>query len=40
LPNEDEISSVSELLSDAVGRWTLAPDRSTFVFRNKTMWGR
>jgi hypothetical protein len=32
------MSSVSELLSDAVGRWTLVPDRSRFVFRNNTMW--
>jgi hypothetical protein len=30
------MAPVSKLLSDAVGRRTLAPDRSTFVFRNKT----
>jgi polyisoprenoid-binding protein YceI len=33
------MSAISTLLGDAVGRWTLVPDRSTFVFRNKTMWG-
>jgi polyisoprenoid-binding protein YceI len=33
------MSTVAEILSDAVGRWTLAPDRSTFEFRNRTMWG-
>ena len=26
-------------MSDVVGQWRLAPDRSTFEFRNKTMWG-
>ena len=33
------MSSVAELLSDAVGQWTLAPERSRFEFTNKTMWG-
>ena len=33
------MSSIAELLNDALGQWTLAPDRSTFEFRNKTMWG-
>jgi polyisoprenoid-binding protein YceI len=33
------MSSASKLLSDVAGRWMLVPDRSTFVFRNKTMWG-
>ena len=33
------MSSVAELLSDGVGQWTLVPERSTFEFTNKTMWG-
>ena len=33
------MSTVAEILSDVVGQWRLAPDRSTFEFRNKTMWG-
>ena len=33
------MSSIAELLNDALGHWMLAPDRSTFEFRNKTMWG-
>jgi polyisoprenoid-binding protein YceI len=33
--------TVAELLGgrDAVGLWALVPARSTFAFRNKTMWG-
>ena len=35
------MSSVTELLKDpqAVGTWTLDPNRSSFSFTNKTMWG-
>ena len=33
------MAAVSELLGGAVGRWTLAPGRSTFAFRSKTFWG-
>jgi polyisoprenoid-binding protein YceI len=33
------MSSVAELLSDAVGQWTLVPERSRFEFTNKTMFG-
>ena len=35
------MSTVATLLSshDAVGVWNLDPARSTFAFRNKTMWG-
>jgi polyisoprenoid-binding protein YceI len=35
------MSSVTELLNSpqAVGTWTLDPNRSSFSFTNKTMWG-
>jgi polyisoprenoid-binding protein YceI len=35
------MSTVTELLrsTDVVGAWTLDPNRSSFVFKNKTMWG-
>ena len=35
------MSSVTELLNSpqAVGTWTLDPNRSSFSFKNKTMWG-
>jgi polyisoprenoid-binding protein YceI len=35
------MSSITELLKSpaAVGTWTLDPDRSSFSFANKTMWG-
>ncbi len=35
------MSTVTDLLNspEAVGTWTLDPSRSSFTFKNKTMWG-
>ncbi len=35
------MSTVTDLLNspEAVGTWTLDEDRSSFSFKNKTMWG-
>ena len=35
------MSSVTDLLNspEAIGEWTLDPTRSSFSFKNKTMWG-
>ena len=35
------MSSATDLLNspEAIGEWTLDPNRSSFSFTNKTMWG-
>ncbi|KWX20623.1 hypothetical protein AFM11_29965 [Mycolicibacterium wolinskyi] len=33
------MTTLQDILTASTGNWTLAPDRSTVTFRNKTMWG-
>ncbi|MGV0741760.1 YceI family protein [Mycolicibacterium sp. XJ870] len=33
------MTTLQDVLSASAGNWTLAPDRSSVTFRNKTMWG-
>lgn len=33
------MATISDILTESAGNWTLVPDRSQVVFRNKTLWG-